>query len=64
MDPRGWGEILFTIAVTVALAFPLGAYMARVWQGESTWLDPVLKPVEGRALLDASASIRRRARTG
>src|SRR5579872_3293169 len=47
MDPRGWGEILFTLAVTVALAVPLGAYMARVWQGESTWLDPVLKPVEG-----------------
>jgi K+-transporting ATPase ATPase A chain len=47
MDPRGWGEILFTIAVTVGLAVPLGAYMARVWQGERTWLDPVLRPVEG-----------------
>src|ERR1700761_1949238 len=47
MDPRGWGEILFTIAVTVGLAVPLGAYMARVWQGQSTWLDPVLRPVEG-----------------
>jgi K+-transporting ATPase ATPase A chain len=46
MDPSGWGEILFTIAVTVALAIPLGAYLARVWQGERTWLDPVLKPVE------------------
>jgi K+-transporting ATPase ATPase A chain len=47
MDPRGWGEIVFTIAVTVALAVPLGAYMARVWQGGRTWLDPVLRPVEG-----------------
>src|ERR1700744_4685809 len=47
MDPRGWGEILFTIGVTVALAVPLGVYMARVWQGQSTWLDPVLRPVEG-----------------
>ncbi len=46
MDPRGWGEILFTIAITVALAVPLGAYLARVWQGGKTWLDPVLKPVE------------------
>ncbi len=46
MNPQGWGEIVFTIAVTVALAWPLGIYMARVWQGESTWLDPVLKPVE------------------
>ena len=47
MDVRGWSEILFTIAVTVALAWPLGIYMARVWKGERTWLDPVLRPVEG-----------------
>ena len=47
MDVRGWGEILVTIAITVALAIPLGAYLARVWQGGRTWLDPVLKPVEG-----------------
>ena len=46
MDWRGWGEIAFTIALTVALAWPLGIYMARVWQGERTWLDPVLRPVE------------------
>ena len=49
MNPSGWAEILFTIGVTVALALPLGIFMARVWQGQSTWLDPVLKPVE-RAL--------------
>jgi len=47
MDARGWAEIIFTIAVTVALAWPLGIYMARVWKGERTWLDPVLRPVEG-----------------
>jgi K+-transporting ATPase ATPase A chain len=47
MDARGWTEILFTIGVTVALAWPLGIYMARIWKGERTWLDPVLRPVEG-----------------
>jgi K+-transporting ATPase ATPase A chain len=47
MDVRGWSEILFTIGVTMALAWPLGVYMARVWKGERTWLDPVLRPVEG-----------------
>src|SRR6185312_329720 len=46
MDIRGWSEILVTIALSLALAFPLGAYMARVWQGQSTWLDPVLRPLE------------------
>jgi K+-transporting ATPase ATPase A chain len=47
MDVRGWGEILVTIAITVALGIPLGAYLARVWQGGRTWLDPALRPVEG-----------------
>ena len=46
MDGRGWAEIALTILITVALAWPLGVYMARVWAGERTWLDPVLKPVE------------------
>ncbi|HEV7157066.1 MAG TPA: potassium-transporting ATPase subunit KdpA [Caulobacteraceae bacterium] len=46
MDTRGWSEILFTTAITVALAWPLGLYMARVWKDERTWLDPVFRPVE------------------
>jgi K+-transporting ATPase ATPase A chain len=46
VDTRGWSEILFTTAITVALAWPLGLYMARVWKDERTWLDPVFRPVE------------------
>lgn len=46
MDWRGWAEIVFTIAVTVAVGWPLGIYMARVWAGEKTPFDLVLKPVE------------------
>ncbi|WP_186421162.1 potassium-transporting ATPase subunit KdpA [Bosea sp. CS1GBMeth4] len=46
MDWRGWAEIVFTIALTVAVGWPLGIYMTRVWTGERTPLDPVLKPVE------------------
>ncbi len=49
MDWRGWAEIVFTIALTVAVGWPLGIFMARVWAGERTWLDPVLKPVEALA---------------
>jgi K+-transporting ATPase ATPase A chain len=41
MDARGWGEIVFTVGVTVILAFPLGLYLARVWQGDVKWLAPV-----------------------
>lgn len=46
MDWRGWAEIVFTIALTVAVGWPLGIYMARVWAREKTPLDLVLKPVE------------------
>lgn len=49
MDWRGWAEIVFTIALTVAVGWPLGIFMARVWAGERTWLDPVLRPVEAVA---------------
>jgi K+-transporting ATPase ATPase A chain len=46
MNAQGWAEIAFTLALTAALAWPLGVYLARVWQGGPTWLDPVLRPVE------------------
>lgn len=46
MDWRGWAEIVFTIALTVAVGWPLGIYMARVWARDRTPLDLVLQPVE------------------
>jgi K+-transporting ATPase ATPase A chain len=46
MNWQGWAEIALTLVLILGLGWPLGAYLARVWQGESTWLDPVLKPVE------------------
>jgi K+-transporting ATPase ATPase A chain len=46
MNWQGWAEIALTLGLAVALGWPVGAYMARVWEGKSTWLDPILKPVE------------------
>jgi len=46
MTALGWLQILIFLAVLVALMRPLGLYMARVFEGERTFLDPVLKPVE------------------
>ena len=46
MTWQGWAEIAFTLASTIALGWPLGLYLARVWTGGKTWLDPVLRPVE------------------
>jgi K+-transporting ATPase ATPase A chain len=46
MNLAGWSEIVVTLGLIVGMGWPLGLYLARVWQGERTWLDPVLKPVE------------------
>ena len=46
MNLQGWAEIALTLGLSVALGWPIGSYMSRVWNGERTWLDPVLKPVE------------------
>jgi potassium-transporting ATPase potassium-binding subunit len=35
-----------TIALTIAISIPLGWYMARVFTGGRTWLDPVFIPIE------------------
>jgi K+-transporting ATPase ATPase A chain len=43
---NGLFQIGLYLIVLVALVKPLGAYMARVYQGERTFLDPVLHPVE------------------
>jgi len=47
MTVQGWAEIALTLSLSVALAWPIGIYLSRVWNGERTWLDPLLKPVEG-----------------
>jgi K+-transporting ATPase ATPase A chain len=38
--------VVFTIALAVLTSLPIGAYMARVFRGERTFLDPVLEPIE------------------
>ena len=42
----GWIQIATYFAVLIALVAPLGYYMARVFEGERTFLSPVLRPVE------------------
>ncbi|WP_291840115.1 potassium-transporting ATPase subunit KdpA [Brevundimonas sp.] len=46
MTVQGWAEIALTLGLAALLGWPIGIYMSRVWNGERTWLDPVLKPVE------------------
>ncbi len=46
MNAAGILQIVLYFAVLTAAAIPLGAYMARVYSFERTWLDPVLRPIE------------------
>ena len=46
MTSMGWMEYLVFLAILVALAQPVGLYLARVAQRRRTFLDPVLRPVE------------------
>src|SRR6476620_7392360 len=42
----GWVQILLYCAIIVALTPLLGGYMTRVFNGERTFLTPILRPVE------------------
>jgi potassium-transporting ATPase potassium-binding subunit len=46
MTAIGWIQIFLYCAIVVALAKPLGWYMTRVFNGEHTFLSPILRPVE------------------
>ncbi len=46
MTANGWLQISVFLLVTLAITKPLGVFMARVFNGEKTFLDPVLRPLE------------------
>ncbi len=47
MTFQGWVQIAVFLGVLTLLAIPVGAYMARVYQGQRVFLTPVLGPLEG-----------------
>ena len=46
MTINGWLQIVVYLAVILAVTKPMGIFMARVFERERTFLDPVLRPVE------------------
>ncbi|MBV9250845.1 MAG: potassium-transporting ATPase subunit KdpA [Acetobacteraceae bacterium] len=46
MTFNGWIQIALYSVLVILLTKPLGGYVTRVFQGERTFLSPVLKPVE------------------
>ena len=46
MTLNGWLQILFYFLVVLLVAKPMGVFMARVFNRERTFLDPVMRPLE------------------
>jgi K+-transporting ATPase ATPase A chain len=46
MTANGWIQILLFLALIFALTKPLGVFMARVFNRERTFLDPIARPIE------------------
>ncbi|MCL5736413.1 MAG: potassium-transporting ATPase subunit KdpA [Actinobacteria bacterium] len=46
MTPQGWLQILVLLLAVALLTKPMGAYMARVFEGKPVWIDRALGPVE------------------
>ncbi len=46
MTTNGWLQIFLFFGIILVATKPIGLYMARVFEREHTWLDPVLCPIE------------------
>jgi potassium-transporting ATPase potassium-binding subunit len=46
MTVNGWLQIIVYLALILAITKPTGVFMARVFNRERTFLDPVLRPIE------------------
>jgi len=57
MTIYGWLQIIFYLVVLILLVKPLGGFMANVYQGERTFLSPVITPWRNGSIAFA-ASIR------
>jgi K+-transporting ATPase ATPase A chain len=46
MTANGWFQVVIFLVVVLAITKPLGLFMARVFNGEKTFLDSFLRPIE------------------
>lgn len=46
MTANGWLQILLFLLIIFLITKPVGIYMARVFSGERTFMDPVMRPLE------------------
>src|SRR5579871_7065457 len=46
MSANGWLQFAVYSIILLAVTRPVGLYLVRVLEGQRTWLDPVLRPIE------------------
>jgi len=46
MTANGWFQIGLYLVILLAITKPMGIFMTRVFSGERTFLDPVMRPIE------------------
>jgi|HubBroStandDraft_6_1064221.scaffolds.fasta_scaffold39726_3 K+-transporting ATPase ATPase A chain len=46
MTPNGWTQIVVFLFLILLITKPLGIYLARVFEREKTFLDPIARPIE------------------
>ncbi len=46
MTANGWFQIGLYLILLLAITKPMGVYMARVFSGEKTFMDPLMRPIE------------------
>ncbi len=46
MTANGWIQIAIYAVIVIAITAPIGGYMMRVFNGERTFLSPILRPIE------------------
>lgn len=46
MTANGWFQIALYLVILLAITKPMGVFMTRVFSGQKTFLDPILRPVE------------------
>jgi len=46
MTANGWLQFVIYSIVLILTVRPVGIYLARVFEGERTWLDPLIRPIE------------------
>jgi potassium-transporting ATPase potassium-binding subunit len=61
---QGWFQIILTLMIVLIITPFFGQYMARVFRGQRTWLDPIVNPLERVMFFLSGVQVSREEMTG